>query len=124
MNISQEIENAFGKFSDGVITEEFIERNPNLMEIEGELDLMVIVPAYLKWCMKHGEENGNLVCSYTLSCLSEYGRAKDTANSHLNFKHLCNSQQKSTVLSFLKWCLSNFELVEKKHIERAIKNWQ
>jgi len=124
MNVSQEIDNVFGKFSDGAITDEFIEHNPNLMEIEGDLNLMTIVPAYLKWCIKHGEENGNLVCSYTLNSLSEYGRAKDSNNSYLNFKYLCNSQQKSAVLSFLKWCLSNFELVDLKHIERAIKNWQ
>ena len=124
MNLSQEIELAFGKFSDGVITEEFIEHNPNLMELEGDLDLMVIVPAYMKWCINHGEENGNLICSFTLNCISEYGRAKDTINNHLNFKYLCNGQKKSAVLSFLKWCLSNFELIDSKHIERAIKNWQ
>lgn len=62
---------------------------------------MVYVPSYMIWVARNIEANGNLICDYTINALAEYGRAKKRKNSNLNFKHLCNKNQKKWFLEFL-----------------------
>ena len=107
-------------FDPGKIPDEFIEDNPNIMELPDNPDLMAYVPAYMIWSLRYGDKG--LVDMHTVGCLAEYGRCKDPDNDYLNFKFRCSEPQKLVVSEFLQWCLEVPGL-DNKQIERALKNW-
>lgn len=123
MNIEQELINGFGLTSDVVVAGDYIEQNDDLMRLKGKIDYMVYVPSYMLWCVRHKELDGNLVCDRTINAISEFGRANDPDVDHLNFKYLCNNNQKSVVSGFLNWALVNLELCDEKQIKRSLKHW-
>lgn len=123
MTIEQKINAAFGVSLESVISDEFIEKNVDLMSLEGNIDFLVFVPSYMLWCVKKKESAGNLVCDYTIGAISEFGRCKDPNIEHLSFKYLCNEKQKSVVVDFLCWALENLELCDEEQIRRALKHW-
>lgn len=124
MNLEKEIEQAFCLTSETIISDDYIQNNPDLMWIKKQINLMIYVPSYMLWCLKNKESEGNLVCDFTLNALAEYGRAKDKENSYLNFKYLCNTEQKGIVYDFIKWCKENLELINEKQIQRILKYWE
>ncbi len=122
MKIEAQIKAAFPKaFDYPIVTDEFIENHQNIMEINGELDYLKVVPAYMLWCCHF--KNSKLVDYYTVNALAEYGRAKDSKNGYLNFKFLCNPAQVTAVISFLRWCDSELLTSQSNQIERALKHW-
>ncbi|MDH5178074.1 MAG: hypothetical protein OEZ39_16335 [Gammaproteobacteria bacterium] len=122
MNLELEIKNVFpGVLSEPSIPDSFIEENENIMELEGEVDYFKFVPAYMLWCLKFKDKK--LVDVNTVNALAEYGRTKIKENSHLNFMHLCNAEQKKVVAKFLEWCAKEIITADKTQIERAVKNW-
>jgi len=123
MNLEKELEQAFCLTSETTITDDYIQKNPDLMWIKKKINLMAYVPSYILWCLKNIDSEGNLICDYTLNALAEYGRTKDKKNSYLNFKYLCNTEQKAVVYNFLKWCKENLGFINEKQLERALKHW-
>jgi len=122
MNLEEEIISAFPKvLSDPKVMDEFIEENENIMELEGEIDHLKFVPAYMLWCIRN--KDLKLVDLNTVNALAEYGRTKMKENNYLNFMYLCNPEQKNIVLRFLEWCLNEILTVDETQVERAIKNW-
>ena len=123
MEIEEEIRKAFPTVSTAApVTDEFIEANPNLMELDEEFDQFEYVPAYMLWCL-HNKDSA-LVDLYTVNVLAEYGRAKDSSNNYLNFKHRCSSAQVEAVTNFLKWCHEEIPSADATQIERALKRWK
>ena len=92
--------------------------------IKDKIDLMVYVPNHMLWCLKNKDLDGNLVSSYTISALAEFGRSKNPEYEHLNFKFLCNDKQQEVVYRFLNWCLLNLLLCNKEQLLRTIKRWE
>lgn len=125
MNLEKEIEQVFCLTANTIISDEFIQDNPDLMWIKNEINLIEYVPSYMLWCIRHKkfEGEGSLIYDFTLNALAEYGRAKDKENSYLNFKHLCNAEQKAVVYNFLKWCEANLEHINEKQLQRTLKHW-
>src|SRR3990170_2209665 len=83
----------------------FIEANPDISGLTQPVDLRVIVPAYMIWCVRNADEHGTLIPDFTVEALAEFGRAKNPEIAHLNFKHTCSPQQRAIVAEFLRWCL-------------------
>ncbi|OMH31670.1 hypothetical protein BGP75_16215 [Motiliproteus sp. MSK22-1] len=123
MNIEQKIIKAFGLSSDIVVSDDFIEKNDDLMWLEREIDYLIYVPSYMLWCVRHKEYKGNIVCDRTISALAEFGRCKKSDIAHLNFKDLCNERQKSVVSEFLSWALVHLKLCNEDTIIRSLKYW-
>jgi len=123
MSIEQKIISQFGLAKGVIVPDDFIERNDNIMWLKGEVDYLIYVPSYMLWCVRHKESDGNLVCDHTISSIAEFGRCKDPNISHLNFKFLCNAQQKSVVSAFLSWALENLESCNEGQINRSLKHW-
>jgi hypothetical protein len=123
MNIELAIKEAF--FTDDLVPtdDEFIEANTDITWQNERTDLMNLVPSYMLWCVRNRDSNGNLVIDGTVNALSEYGRSKNPNIEHLNFKFLCNSKQRSVVLNFLQWCLTEELLVDEVQVQRACKHW-
>jgi hypothetical protein len=118
------IKNAFPQESSGWgVPDEFISSNPNLMEMPTEPNYMQFVPAYIDWCIRNKDNYDQLVTDYTLNALAEYGRCKDVGNKYLNFRYLCNDEQKKAVKYFYTWCLDNLTIVDEQQIQRSMKNW-
>jgi hypothetical protein len=106
-------------------TDAFIEANPDVLRLSPPVDLMVFVPAYLSWCVRHDPENrGTLVPDHTVRALGEFGRSRDSTNSHLNFMHTCSERQRNVIASFLRWCLNPDLILDTEHVKRALKYWQ
>lgn len=124
MSLEKEIEQAFCITPETIISDDYIQNNPDLMWIKKQINLMIYVPSYMLWCLKNKESEGNLVCDFTLNALAEYGRAKDKENSYLNFKYLCNEEQKGIVYNFIKWCKSDLEHINIKQIDRMFRYWE
>ena len=106
-----------------MLLEQGILSNPNLMEIEGCIELIRYVPSYMYWCASNPDREGELVFDFTVSALAEFGRCTDPQNSSLNFRYLCNAEQKAVVIDFLNWCKSELYLCNKAQIDRAIIKW-
>ena len=122
MNIEEEITTAFPEITDDTrVADKFIEENENIMEINAEIDHFKYVPAYMIWCIKNRDRK--LVDMHTINALAEYGRTKLKDDNYLNFKYRCNSTQKASILSFLKWCATEIVISDEIQIERAIKQW-
>jgi hypothetical protein len=121
INLEDTIRNKFHLSEENVVSNAFILNNPDVLWLENEIDYMAYVPSYVLWCIKNKDIDGNLIFDHTIKALAEFGRAKDT-NNRLNFKFLCNDEQKELIYNFLNWCLTNL-LCNKAHVIRAIKNW-
>ena len=93
------------------------------MEIGETFDSEIDVPTYMLWCAENPSKEPELVFDYTLDALEEYGRCKDPANTDLNFKYRCSPEQVGVVVSFLSWCESELQLVDKNQISRALDRW-
>ena len=87
MSLRFEISKAFSLSTDLLIKDSFIEENQNIMEIPVEDQLMVYVPSYMLWCLKH--RDSLLVDDNTVHALSEYGREK----SPDSFRFRCSKEQ-------------------------------
>ena len=122
MSLSFEIAKYFSITDSSRISDSFIEKNQNLMEIEVEKELMRYIPSYMLWCLKNKESM--LIDSYLINALSEYGRCKDPENEYLNFMFRCSKEQRNVISNFLVWCSTELYTVDQTQIERALKNWQ
>lgn len=123
MDIESAILKEFSLSSETLLPDSFIEKNDDLMWLEGEIDYLVYVPSYMLWCIRNGEKDGNLVCERTISAIAEFGRCKNSELSHLNFRFLCRDEQRAVVSSFLVWASNNLELCDNEQIKRSIKRW-
>ena len=102
-----------------------IRATPDPMEVEGEPDLLRVVPAYMLWCIRNTQEDDDyLVSDHTINALAEYGRCTDQKNRYLNFRYRCNAQQMSAVSHFLAWCKRNLPFANKVQIDRSLKHWR
>ena len=122
MSLSFEIAKHFSITDSSRVSDSFIEKNQNLMEIEVEKELMRYIPSYMLWCLKNKESM--LIDSYLINALSEYGRCKDPENEYLNFMFRCSKEQRNVISNFLVWCSTELYTVDQTQIERALKNWQ
>ena len=122
--LSVDIESAFPG-SGSALSDQFIEMHPELASLQGASTppLLVLVPAYMAWCVRNSHRPEELVHDYTLNALAEFGRSKNPAIEHLNFKHLCSVKQQDVVAKFLSWCLDPTLLLHTEQIERALKHW-
>ncbi|MFC5472801.1 hypothetical protein [Paraherbaspirillum soli] len=124
MNIVQVIQNAFpDAMNESSISDEAIQQNESLMEIEGTPDYLKYVPAYMLWCIRNKDNYDQLVTDYTIDAIANFGRSKIEHNNHFNFRYRCNAEQRSAVASFLRWCLENLTIVDEEQIKRSIKYW-
>jgi hypothetical protein len=124
MTLETDIKREFLLTKENVISDEFIVSNPDAVWLNNDIDYMTYVPSYMLWCLKNGDSDGNLVTDFTITALAEFGRAKSLENK-LNFKFLCNYDQRRIVLSFLQHCLLNLKYSStEEQIKRAIKNWE
>lgn len=106
------------KFSD-----EFIEENPDVLQLHESVDPHVAVPAYMAWCARNGHKRAELVQDYTVNALAVFGRSKNSGIACLDFKHRCTLEQKEVVLKFLRWYLAPALLVDTEQVARSIKRW-
>ena len=120
--LSEEIEMAFPG-SSAALSNASIEKNPDLASLEAPTDLQVVVPAYMAWCTRNSHRPAELVHDYTLRALAEFGRSKNPAASHLNFKYTCSPEQQKVVARFLSWCLDPALLLDAEQIKRSLKHW-
>ncbi len=65
-----------------------------------------------------------LVLDHTVNALANFGRFSDPEPSHLNFRSLCNPEQRAVVIEFLNWCSSGEVLVLQEQVERSIRQWK
>jgi hypothetical protein len=121
-NLVNNIKTAF-MLSEDIVSDEFITSHPNLMWLDEEINYMVYVPIFMVWCLLNKHDEGILVYDHTISALSEFGRCKNRHLNHLNFKFLCNTEQKELVYQFLIWCRSKLSLPYEKQLDRTIKSW-
>jgi hypothetical protein len=105
-------------------TDQFIEANSDLLWLAPPVDLTIVVPAYISWCVRHAfNERGTLVPDHTVRALAEFGRSKDPSIAHLNFKHTCSEDQRAVVAKFLHWCSNPDLILDSEQIQRALKYW-
>ncbi|WP_415901026.1 hypothetical protein [Neptuniibacter sp. QD48_11] len=121
MEILEEIRDAFPKVESEPLSDDFIESHENLLEIESDFDHFAYVPAYMLWVVRNKDKG--LVEMYTTNALAEYGRCKQADYTYLNFKHRCNSRQRTVVRNFLNWCAEAVLTSDTQQIKRALKNW-
>ena len=117
MSLRFEISKVFSLSKSVLIEEAFIKDNQNIMELAVEDQLMIYVPSYMLWCIKH--KDSELVDLHTVHALSEYGRCKSSDG----FRSLCSKEQREVVHKFLVWCKEEISTEDTVQIERALKNW-
>lgn len=93
------------------------------MELVGQESLLRVVPHYMQFCIEFPDDD-SLVSLNTVNALAEYGRSKDPSNSYLNFKFLCDDDQRKAVVAFLVWAKGPPHYEDEDQIDRAVKNWQ
>ena len=122
MSLEQDIITAFPSVhEEPLVSDEFIEKNENIMELDGSIDYFKIVSAYMLWCIKN--KDIKLVDMHTVNALAEYGRTNIKDNDYFNFKWRCDEHQKAVVVEFMKWCKKEITTSEEEQIDRAIKHW-
>ena len=119
MNLEREIHNAFNILPVNIVTDEFIEENPNLMEIGSEFEESEYIPSYMLWCVRKKTDTGSLVFDFTINALAEYGRMK----GEKTFKSKCSPVQKSVIREFLLWCSGVVVGCNENQIERTLRRW-
>jgi len=117
-----DIKHIFNLTDENILSDDFIQNNDDVMWIEGEIDLLIYIPSYMNWCYANKEKDGNLICDCTIRAIAEHGRAKKN-NRGLNFKYLCNIEQRTMVYDFLIWCSLTLDWCDKVQIERSLKYW-
>jgi hypothetical protein len=106
------------------LSDEYIENNPDPANAEPRNDWLVLMPAYMSWCIRSPLRNELLVVDHTINALANFGRFAQPEPAHLNFRSLCNPRQKAVVTDFLRWCLSEEVLVSEDQVKRSLKRWQ
>ncbi len=106
------------------LTDQYIERHPDPTCAEPKNEWLLLMPAYMSWCVRSPLRNELLVVDRTIDALANFGRFNQPEPSHMNFRSLCNPQQRAVVAAFLRWCLSGQVLVIEDHVERSLKRWQ
>lgn len=77
----------------------------------------------MQHCINYPDDD-SLVALHTVNALAEYGRSKDPSYSYLNFKFLCDEEQRRAVVAFLIWAKGPPHYEDEDQIERAVKNWR
>ena len=106
------------------LTDEYIEHTPDPTEAEPLNEWLVIMPAYMSWCIRSPFRDELLVLDHTVTALANFGRFTDPEPNHLNFRSLCSPAQRAVVIEFLNWCNSGEVLVLQEQVERSIRQWQ
>ena len=106
------------------LTDKYIEQNPDPTEADPLNNWLVVMPAYMSWCIRSPRRNELLVLDNTIHAIANFGRFKRHEPSHLNFWSLCNPDQRAVVASFLGWCLTGDVLVHEEQVERSLKYWR
>jgi len=55
---------------DTTFSDAFIERHPDVAQLETSVGLHVAVPAYMAWCARHAHKPAELVHHYTIALVS------------------------------------------------------
>jgi hypothetical protein len=119
--LDRKIAVAFPGCSD--VPDAFIEANPDIDSVSGSFDPMILVPAYMTWCVRNAREHVTLIPDFTVGALAVYGRTKSAQTVHMSFKHTCSDEQRSVVAEFLRWCLDPDLILHKEQIKRALRHW-
>ena len=106
------------------LTDSYIEKNPDPTCAEPAEDWLVIMPAYMSWCIRSPLRDELLVVDHTVGALANFGRYDKAEPRHLNFKSLCSVRQRAVVAAFLEWCLSGEVFVHEQQVKRSLKHWQ
>lgn len=117
-----EIASAFPGASDA-LSDAYIEANQDLAALDLDAKLLIVVPAYMAWCVRNAHRPHVLVHDYTVQALCEFGKVKSTSIPYLSFKFQCSSGQRAAVISFLRWCLNPELLHHVEQIERSLRHW-
>ena len=105
------------------LTDEYIEQNPDPFRVESSNDWMVILPAYMSWCMRSPLRNTLLVLDHTINALAIFGRTTQAQHSGLDFRSRCSRQQCAVIVAFLRWCQSGALIVHDEQVERSLRRW-
>jgi hypothetical protein len=106
------------------LDDEYIVRHPDPTCAEPKGEWLVLMPAYMSWCLRSPLRDKLLVVDHTGNALANFGRFTEPVPSHMNFRSLCNQQQREVVVGFLRWCLSGQVLIIEDQVQRSLKRWQ
>ncbi len=106
------------------LTDEYIEQNPDPTDAEPANNWLVLMPAYMSWCIRSPLRDELLVLDHTIHALANFGRFTQPEPKHLNFWFLCSPRQRAVVAEFLRWSLSGEVLVLEDQVQRSLKRWQ
>lgn len=124
MSIAETVSGAFeGVLADRLVSDEQIRETQDPMELLDPQSLLRVVPRYMQYCIEYPYDD-SLVALRTVNALAEYGRSKDPSDSYLNFKFLCDDDQRRAVVAFLIWAKGPPHYEDEEQIERAIKHWR
>lgn len=123
MNLLASLKAEFPLASNG-LSDEYIEQNPDPTCAEPKNEWLVIMPAYMSWCLRSPMRNELLVVDHTVNALANFGRFTEPDPAHMNFRSLCSPRQREVVIAFLQWCLDGEVLVIEEQVERSLKRWQ
>ncbi len=124
MSIAETVAGAFRKvLVDRILSDEQVREIQDPMELLEQESLLNVVPCFMQYCIEYPDDD-SLVALYTVNALAEYGRSKNPSNSYLNFKFLCNEDQRKAVVAFLIWAKGPPHYEDKNQIDRAVKNWR
>jgi len=122
VNIADRLTEAFPEADISMLDDAFIRANPNVMELPASVDRLRVVPVYMLWCLNHPDDPA-LVSDFTLHALAEYGRCKQPALEHLNFRYRCSQRQIDAVAAFLAWASEAVPFRDDVQLERAHRRW-
>lgn len=122
MSIADRLTEAFPKADVSAMDDAFIRTNPNVLELPAPVDLLRVVPLYMRWCVRHPDDPA-LVSDFTLRALAEYGRCQQPDLEHLNFRHRCSPPQIDAVSAFLAWAAEALPFHDDVQLERARRRW-
>lgn len=122
MSIANRLTEAFPEADVPAMDDAFIRANPNVMELPAPVDLLRVVPLYMRWCVRHPDDPA-LVSDFTLHALAEYGRCQQPGVEHLNFRYRCSSRQVDAVSAFLVWAAEALPFHDDVQLERARRRW-
>ena len=124
MSISVTVTGAFQRaLTDRLVSDDQIRETQDPMELLDPESLLRVVPCYMQYCIEYPDDD-SLVALNTVNALAEYGRSEDPSNSYLNFKFLCDQDQREAVVAFLIWAKGPPHYEDESQIDRAIRNWQ
>lgn len=106
------------------LSDAYIEQNPDPTCAEPECEWLLLMPAYMSWCLRSPQRNELLVLDHTINALANFGRFTEPEPRHMNFRSQCNQRQREIVAAFLRWCLSGEVIVIEEQVKRSLKRWQ